>query len=39
MILRPVTKIINHIDNSLGKTLEGSKGASKEEAYIARRMS
>ena len=40
IILRPATKIINHIDGSLGKSyLKGSEGASKDKAYITRKMS
>ena len=37
--LRPATKIIKHIDVSWEKRyLEGSEGASKEKAYIARKV-
>ena len=40
IILRPVTKITNHIDVSWGKRyLEGYEGASKEKAYVARKIS
>ena len=40
IILRPVTKITNHIDVFWGKSyLEGYEVASKEKANIARKMS
>ena len=38
IILKLATKVTNHTDGSLRKTLEGTEGTSKERTYIATKM-